>query len=485
MYSVMIVDDEKPVLESISFIIEKFRPELTIAGCAQNGREAVEKAEDLKPDILFIDVRMPGIDGIEALRKIKKKQPACVPLLTTAYERFDIAKEAFDLGVSEYILKPFSKQKILSALDTAVDLLDQQNRHDDDDLADLERLRSLEGAVERLFFTALQLHARIEDFVPFLQTIFPWSFNGGRIGILRWQESDVEANLRDGNLLGSAMKYKYSVLARTGEQELLCFFPMKDNTGELPDSKRMERLMQNQRIKRKGWSFVLGEYQALEHLPLSYRSAREKTDRGQNQLSEQRFLEKIKQWRAVLDHCIRDGDGKIHGLLAEILRETGDREAADRICFELFLYIEHSASLLTGQHLQRGGENDELLPFYQSWAERLRYRLQERAHLPDLLCRALAFIQRNYSHSLQLVDVAAAVDVSPAYLSNLFSRHLRHSFIDELTSIRLEKAKRLLRQKELSIKEISLSVGYKDPNYFSRTFKTHVGMVPSAYQDKY
>ena len=126
MYSVLIVDDEQPVIESISFMLQKYRPELEIAGTGMSGREAIEIAEATKPDIILIDVKMPGIDGLEALREIKRRSPNVLPILTTAYERFDIAQTAFELGVKDYILKPFSREKLIDAVDAAVESLEQR-----------------------------------------------------------------------------------------------------------------------------------------------------------------------------------------------------------------------------------------------------------------------------------------------------------------------------------------------------------------------
>jgi len=162
MYSVLVVDDEQPVLESITFMLEKFRPELKIAGTAASGKEAIRMAIETKPDIILIDIRMPGIDGLTALREIKKRIPSITPIITTAYERFDIARAALELGVQNYILKPFSREKLISAVDGAIHSLDRRSGGQGESLKNIELLHSLNTSMERLFFKSLRLGGELE-----------------------------------------------------------------------------------------------------------------------------------------------------------------------------------------------------------------------------------------------------------------------------------------------------------------------------------
>ena len=99
--------------------------------------------------------------------------------------------------------------------------------------------------------------------------------------------------------------------------------------------------------------------------------------------------------------------------------------------------------------------------------------------------RAKEYIKTNYSKSITLEDVAREINVSPQYLSKLFKEETGENFIDYLTGIRIRIAKSLLEGEELSIKEICYSIGYSDPNYFSRIFKKIVGSTPTEYKDEF
>ena len=123
MFKVLIVDDEQPVLDGLQHLIERHFTELAVCGRARSGNQAIEQALALQPDLILMDVNMPGISGLDAIREIHGNLPQAQFLLVTAYERFDIAKEAFHLGVSDYVQKPINKDKFLETLEKCLGAL--------------------------------------------------------------------------------------------------------------------------------------------------------------------------------------------------------------------------------------------------------------------------------------------------------------------------------------------------------------------------
>src|SRR5699024_10638148 len=89
---------------------------ITVVGEAVNGRQAIELVETTEPDIIFMDIKMPGINGLEAIAEINEKYPAIKFILVSAYDFFDYAKEAMQFGIKDYILKPGKKEEIVKAL---------------------------------------------------------------------------------------------------------------------------------------------------------------------------------------------------------------------------------------------------------------------------------------------------------------------------------------------------------------------------------
>lgn len=108
--SVLIVDDEELARDELSYLLREFR-DIEIVGFASNGPEALEAIEDLEPDIVFLDVQMPGLDGLSVIRRLREQGiPAPYFVLSTAYDQY--AVEAFREEAFDYLLKPVEKERL-------------------------------------------------------------------------------------------------------------------------------------------------------------------------------------------------------------------------------------------------------------------------------------------------------------------------------------------------------------------------------------
>ena len=114
---------------------------------------------------------------------------------------------------------------------------------------------------------------------------------------------------------------------------------------------------------------------------------------------------------------------------------------------------------------------------------RIRDKNEERSE--SLVERARAYMQENYSREISLDDISKEVNISPYYFSKIFKDESGENFTEYLTNIRINKAKELLANGDLSIKEIGVMSGYSDPNYFSRIFKKQTGVTPSEYRERF
>lgn len=123
MYKILLVDDESLEREALKIMLEQFKDQVTIVGEAENGREAIELDGKLDPDIIFMDIKMPGIDGIKASEIIKNRNENKAIIVLTAYDDFDLIHKALTLGVNDYILKPVKADNLLKALSVQIDNL--------------------------------------------------------------------------------------------------------------------------------------------------------------------------------------------------------------------------------------------------------------------------------------------------------------------------------------------------------------------------
>lgn len=117
MYRLIIVDDEQIVLDGLKFfLIEDTLDDIEVVATSSSGREAIAACEQYYPDIVLMDIKMPGINGIEAIEAIKKRHIDIRFVIISAYEQFEYAKQAVELGVSDYILKPINPDKVTEVL---------------------------------------------------------------------------------------------------------------------------------------------------------------------------------------------------------------------------------------------------------------------------------------------------------------------------------------------------------------------------------
>src|SRR5580692_6710129 len=119
--NILIVDDEKPARDELSFLLKSF-PDVSVVGQGKNGLEALALIKERTPDLVFLDVKMPGLDGFAVIQKLvdrKVKLPHIV--FATAYDQY--AVQAFEVNAVDYILKPFDKTRLARAIERAKFLL--------------------------------------------------------------------------------------------------------------------------------------------------------------------------------------------------------------------------------------------------------------------------------------------------------------------------------------------------------------------------
>ena len=155
MYRILVADDEGIMLEAFKSVISSTFGDSCITETAKTGRAVTEKAETFHPDIVFMDIHMPGINGIQAMREIRKFNTTALFYVVSAYDKFDYAKEAIDLGVERYLTKPISKAKIISAVEEAIEKVDKKRNQRSNLLKIQEKLETVIPVVENSFVGSL------------------------------------------------------------------------------------------------------------------------------------------------------------------------------------------------------------------------------------------------------------------------------------------------------------------------------------------
>ncbi len=482
MYQIMIVDDEEPVLESFSYILEKNQSSFSLCGTARSGYEAIELCDHVKPDVVFMDVQMPGLDGISTISRMKEIFPETLFVLATAYERFDIAQKAISLGVGNYLVKPITRRSFTEELDKLKKILDKRKRKREESLKLAHRQSWEQEEREKNLLRKLCREELTAEEGRELCSLGGSRSGRGAVFLLSPWNEDAEA-------IKKQINYRCLCQAVLIGRKLVLFFPgIQDSLqAEVPVREELGK-----RESRTDSPVILGcgGIYGSDRLRTSYLEALEafesspgETPWEGEQLKKLRRLLKEKDTPGFRDNFRQFGDyifsnfpfaqGKIKLLEAfTLFYETVDYYRENRSV------SESTAVLAEIMRISSPGEWDRWI---SGGLDRLLGHLDrdKGESLPQPLEKALAYIQDHYTEPLQLSTVSEACRVSNGYLSRLFSEHLDTTFIFHLNELRTDRALELLKEGNLSIKEISFATGYPDPNYFSRIFRKHKGLSPS------
>ena len=139
---ILIADDEKMIRLSLQSMLEELYPEEHMYMHAINGKATVEQVKKLPPDLVFLDIRMPLMNGLAALKKIFEIVPGISSIILTAHDEFEYAVQAIKLGVEDYILKPVSLEELAAALTRAAEKINSFIENNDE-MISIERLEDL------------------------------------------------------------------------------------------------------------------------------------------------------------------------------------------------------------------------------------------------------------------------------------------------------------------------------------------------------
>jgi len=190
MYRLLIADDEALEREGLEWMIARMMPGVFEIIHAENGRVAIQRIEQYRPDIVLMDIQMPGINGLEALKQIRANHPTMKIVIVTAYDYFSYAREALLLGAKEYILKPAKRDHMIAFLQKLVEELEAEKHKRESELRMTEKLLQVMPIVENELALMLMLdrskHIRIAELTSFLNI----DLISGWVIVIAWNEEE-------------------------------------------------------------------------------------------------------------------------------------------------------------------------------------------------------------------------------------------------------------------------------------------------------
>lgn len=529
MYRIMLADDEKIVLDSLQMIIHKNFPDQCQIETAKTGRDVIELAESFRPDIAFMDIQMPGINGIDAIREIKKSNPLIEFIVLSAYDKFDYAKEAVNLGVREYMNKPFSPSSIVKVLDKAMKAVDSRKKQRSDDLKIREKMETVTPIIENGFIYSIMFQEYSDEDVENYRQLLSMKADCGCM--LAFVMGDDQKGSHMVNAVGASMRTQMNyakvreaiketwnscIVGSVLSNKIPVFLPRdtkkmnyEERIGMIDTARELARKLR--RMTDITFRIGIGSVRRLNESMASYEEALKALNNSTGSVAhvddlplqclydEEYPIELEKELFEALRSGVAEECERAAGRYFDwMLSAYDEKNTSVRLkTLEFVLFAEHEAYLNGGMtyHFSDREEylevvmNAEKNSDLKSWfighfLEACRNLTTKKGeHENQLAVRAQNYIQENFQKDLSLDEVSRQLNLSPYYFSKLFKEETGSNFVEYVTNLRIEKAKELLVQENLSMKEICAEVGYSDPNYFSRIFKKCVGVTPTEYRE--
>lgn len=531
MLKVFLAEDEFIIREGIKNNIDWQAHGYEFCGEASDGELAFPLIQKTRPDILITDIKMPFVDGLALSRLVKKELPETEIIILSGYEEFDYAKEAIQIGVARYLLKPINGETLLQEIDSVAEIIlgkqkekeireKYQKEMEENSLRDqmdlFQHLVTGDCSMEELLSVADKLDLKI---------MAPWY----SIVLLKIQSMKHDYEEYSGSIV--AVDERIAKLAEP--EHVLIFDRALEGRAFLFKADSEEELLAYQKEYLGDVKEVLSGYANLRYfggigtpvnrlreIPASFEDA--------SHAFAHRYL--------VAESCILDSsllmqegaaeheDFRISAVnpeqidrakMQEFLR-TGDLDEVIYFVDEFFGKLDGGAmksrifrqyitmdayfsivDFLKGLGLQKdeieAPDQDSSILQDEKSAMDYIVRIMNKAlvlrekrassRYEDVVSEVIHYIEDNYAQEeLSLNLLASHVNFSPNHLSMIFSQQTGQTLIRYLTDYRMNRAKELLRCSSKKSSVISMEVGYKDPHYFSYLFKKTQGMTPTQYR---
>ena len=528
MYKIMIADDEGIVIDSLKFVLEKeFGKECTIE-FAKTGRSVIELAENFRPDISIMDIQMPGINGIDAMKEIREKNKDVIFIVMSAYDKFDYATEAIKLGVLDYITKPMEKNRIISVVKRAMAIIDKERARRSNDLMIMEKMEMVIPMLESGLIYSIFLQNKFSEDAINYKNILGIKEEYGYMLTVVCGERDEDSNLTNavgssvrlqnhypelrsyikdfcGGIVGNVMSNKIAVLVPYDKPEM----DYSERNALIEKTREFTRTLQR---KLSGdFKIGIGGVKEFAKMNESYDEALQALLNANGRVAHADDLD-IRcdyeenypvETEKRLFELVEKGDYVGAGNAAGQYFDWMSDNFADSIMdirlksLEFVLYAERLLYIKGGNRYEFKSRTDYLpvvmgtddLSELKTWflnkiievTQKVENNRSEKSE--SLIEKAESFINKNYMKDISLDDISRYCNISSYYFSKLFKQETGENYVEYLSRVRIENAKKMLSDSEASIKEISYSVGFSDPNYFSRAFKKYEGVSPTEYKD--
>jgi Response regulator receiver domain./Bacterial regulatory helix-turn-helix proteins, AraC family. len=518
---VLIVDDEYLIRNLLKKRINWEEYGMTIVGEASNAHQALDMVDELVPDIIFTDICMPFIDGIEFSRMVIEKYPEIKIVIVTGYDEFEFARKSVKLGIADFILKPIRVSELINVINRLKKkIYEERDRNKEFEKLKQEFKQSLPFLREK-FLNRLILQPLPEQEISDKCTYYNIPLADGKgnyqVAVIEIMLPKEEQTEEQSILLTMECRKKVETFFHDTENAIFTdgknriVIITNDDSKNFPDSCELLKTNLINSYKCFVCIGIGSKHKKLSDIYLGYKEAchalNYKVIVGKNQvvcyedvieLGKQRYypnedlLEKLHFYICagsaehageVLNKILSRPFSNISQLrlaAMDIIMQCQYAAIEQRADEDNTINKETLAAILLSDNLPDLKKNLE--EFVINLSNSINHKNNVKAG--NLVAQVKDYIEKNLSDpNLGLASTASAFYVSPGHLGRLMKKETGQTFVEYLTNIRLKKAEMLLKTTELKGYQIGEMVGISDPHYFSILFKKNLGKSINEYRN--
>lgn len=537
MYKILIADDEYLERKALGIILKERSgiKDIEIVGKAAKGEEAVELAVKNKADIVFIDIKMPGMNGLQAIKKIKAELPEARFVILTAYDEFEYVQEALKLNIEEYLLKPVKPEKVITVMLSLIKKIEASRKEEKvrekmkekldmvipyikmsfvfdliflnidtveeiksrTEFFDIDELPSavMIADIDKFARTTVnqdevrrQLHKKevfsvIKDFAAAYSSLMIVPMSSDKIVILYFGEKKYQ-NKQIKNWLRQTAEQMVADIKRKTD------FTITIGIGSYYDDPRMVDRSYYEALGAIRNSILVGEKSVIHWEDIKNNDYE---DIAYPYDIETKLIEKLKTAKTEQ--------------LAELIDTLFDNWQLDDNFDSMMVKsrILELLGVLSRSAVEAGAKYKDISPLNYKYTQQLfkintinalkkwLYSLVikfiekvdevEEEDKEKIIYDGVKYIQSNFTDDISLTEAATAASLSVHYFSRLFKKEMGCTFKEYLTELRMREAKKKLKNRDDNIANIAKAIGYNNPGYFSKVFKKYEGIPPSEFRN--
>ncbi|MGN0364562.1 MAG: response regulator [Suilimivivens sp.] len=498
IFHLLIVDDEATMRRGLSSFINWEAIDCVVADTACDGSEAVAKIKEQQIDIVITDIKMPEIDGLQLAKYIDKNYPEIAVILLTGYAEFEYARTAIRYNVTQLLLKPTSKEEIISAVKEAQQKIIVSKKQDS--IAKSEMAFLKEQFLQELTYGTITQETKynLEKYNIPLNCYYIVAFQlcGSPADISQLKKLIIQQKTNS-----YCFRYDNLILSIYYQGDLA---PIIENCNEIIDiMKNLYSMQLSVGISQQHQSveeFSTATFEAIHTLSLNFYSTSNiavfdaQNIQSESVVSAETTLSLFELETAMLNREFLTATSIINSLFMKLQSNFVSATDAKNICSHIYyvsfrvlakyqLIMPSEEFLLNIGHatdiFQLENIIEQLLQFVQKTLTDSKKKYSK--YIQD----AITYIQHHLTENITLDDIAQYAHINDSYLSRTFKKECGYSITEYITNLRIEKAKELLSDKHILTYEVSELVGINDPSYFSLLFKKHTGLTPKEYRNQF